>query len=299
MKIIRPETVTDSIFQSSDVPEDDYSAWLVGTTYADEDRVIVTTPNIHKIYESQQAANTGNDPTTDDGTWWVEVSSTNRWKMFNGIVQEQTVQAGGMEVVLQSPTVINSLSLINVDCASVTVEMVDATEGTVYDETFSLISDSGIQDWYAYFFEPIVREDRLAILDLPPYANAEITVTFTDDVTAKCGALIIGQFADLGFSQHGASYSIIDYSVKSTDSQGRVTITDGPYANKLEVDVILDTEVFGVVRNVLTDLRTTPVVWVPEETNKSSIVYGYYREFDIILSNPTTSRCSLEIEGLV
>lgn len=299
MKLIRPETVTDTIFQSSDVPENDYSAWLVGTTYADGDRVIVTTPNIHKIYESQQGSNTGNDPTTDDGTYWLEVSSTNRWKLFNGIVQEQTEQAGGMEYVLQSPNVVNSLALINVDCAEVTVEMVDATEGTVYDETFSLISDSGIQDWYAYFFEPIVRDDRLAILDLPPYANADITVTFTDTGTAKCGALIIGQFADLGFSQHGASFSIIDYSTKTTDSQGRVSITDGPYANKLEVDVVLDTSAFGVARNVLTDLRTTPVVWVAEEDNRNSIVYGYYREFDIILSNPTTSRCSLEIEGLV
>jgi hypothetical protein len=57
-----------------------------GTTYADGDRVIVTT-GYHKIYESQQAANTGNDPTTDDGTWWLEVSSTNRWKMFDAIVQ--------------------------------------------------------------------------------------------------------------------------------------------------------------------------------------------------------------------
>lgn len=299
MKLIRPETVTDTIFQSSDVPEADYSAWLVGTTYADGDRVIVTTPNIHKIYESQQAANTGNDPTTDDGTWWLEVSSTNRWKLFNGIVQEQTEQAGGMEYVLQSPTVVNSLALINVDCAEVTVTVEDATEGVVYDETFSLISDSGIQDWYAYFFEPIVRDDRLAILDLPPYANADITVTFTDTVTAKCGALIIGQFADLGFSQHGASYSIIDYSTKTTDSQGRVTITDGPYANKLDVDVILDTSVFGTVRNILADLRTTPCAWIAEENNRNSIVYGYYREFDIILSNPTTSRCSLEIEGLV
>jgi len=289
MKLIRPETVTDTIFQSSDVPENDYSAWLVGTTYADGDRVIVTTPNIHKIYESQQGANTGNDPTTDDGTWWVEVSSTNRWKLFNGIVQEQTEQAGGMEYVLQSPTVVNSLALINVDCAEVTVTVEDATEGVVYDETFSLISDSGIQDWYAYFFEPIVRDDRLAILDLPPYANADITVTFTDTGTAKCGALIIGQFADLGFSQHGASFSIIDYSTKTTDSQGRVTITDGPYANKLDVDVILDTAVFGVVRNTLADLRTTPCAWIAEENNRNSIVYGYYREFDIILANPTTS----------
>ena len=299
MKLIRPETVTDTIFQSSDVPEADYSAWLVGTTYALADRVIVTTPNIHKIYESQQAANTGNDPTTDDGTYWLEVSSTNRWKLFNGIVQEQTVQAGGMEYVLQSPNVVNSLALINVDCAAVTVTVDDATEGQVYNQTFSLISDSGIQDWYAYFFEPIVRDDRLAILDLPPYANADITVTFTDTGTAKCGALIVGQFADLGLSQHGANISIIDYSVKATDAEGRITVTPGAYANKMEVDVVLDTAVFGVVRKTLTDLRTTPCAWVAEEGNRNSIIYGYYREFDIILSNPTTSRCSLEIEGLV
>ena len=298
MKLIRPETVTDSIFQSSDVPENDYSAWSAGTTYADGDRVIVTT-GVHKIYESQQSANTGNDPTTDDGTWWAEISSTNRWKLFNGIVQEQTEQAGGMEYVLQSPNVVNSLAIINVDCAEVTITMDDATEGEVYNRTFSLISDSGIQDWYAYFFEPIVRDDRLAILDLPPYANADITVTFTDTGTAKCGALIIGQFADLGFSQHGASYSIIDYSTKTTDSQGRITITNGPYANKLDVDVVLDTAAFGVVRKTLTDLRTTPCAWVAEEGSRSSIIYGYYREFDIVLSNPTTSRCSLEIEGLV
>lgn len=299
MKLIRPETVTDTIFQSSDVPENDYSAWLVGTTYADGDRVIVTTPNIHKIYESQQGSNTGNDPTTDDGTYWLEVSSTNRWKLFNGIVQEQTEQAGGMEYVLQSPTVVNSLALVNVDCAEVTVEVVDATEGTVYDETFSLVSDSGIQDWYAYFFEPIVRDDRLAILNLPPYANADITVTFTDTGTAKCGALIIGQFADLGFSQHGANISIVDYSVKATDAEGRITVTPGAYANKMEVDVVLDTSVYGVVRKTLTDLRTTPCAWIAEDDNRNSIIYGYYREFDIILSNPTTSRCSLEIEGLV
>jgi hypothetical protein len=304
MKIIRPETVTDSIFQSSTVPEADEAEWLSGTTYHLDDLVMVTTTAngaataTHKIYSSVHSQ-AGNDPTVDDGTNWTEVSSTNRWKLFDVIVQEQTENAGGMEYVLQSPTVINSLALINVDTASVTVEVVDSVEGTVYDETFSLVSPSGIQDWYAYFFEPIVRDDRLAILDLPPYANADITVTFTDTGTAKCGALIIGQFADLGFSQHGANYSIIDYSVKSTDSQGRVTITDGPYANKLDVDVVLNTSAFGVTRSTLTDLRTTPVVWVAEEDNRDSIVYGYYREFDIILSNPTTSRCSLEIEGLV
>ena len=298
MKIIRPVTIDDTVFQSSDVPENDYAAWAGGTTYADGDRVIVTT-GYHKIYESQQAANTGNDPTTDDGTWWLEVSSTNRWKMFDAIVQDQTVQATQIVTTIQSPTVVNSMAFLNVEATTIEVTVTDAVEGVVYDETFNMTSYSGIQDWYAYFFEPIIRKDQLAITDLPPYANASIEVTINANADAKIGALVMGQFADLGLSQHGASLSIIDYSTKTTDAQGRVTITDGPYADKMEVDVVLDTSQIGQANSTLSSLRTTPAVWIAEDNNDDLVIYGYYREFDIILSNPTISRLSLEIEGLV
>lgn len=53
-----------------------YDAWDVATTYALGD--------IKKVddtaYKSQQADNTGNDPTTDDGTWWKVY---NTLKQFN------------------------------------------------------------------------------------------------------------------------------------------------------------------------------------------------------------------------
>lgn len=276
MKIIRPVTIDDTVFQSSDVPENDYAAWAGGTTYADGDRVIVTT-GYHKIYESQQAANTGNDPTTDDGTWWLEVSSTNRWKMFDAIVQDQTVQATQIVTTIQSPTVVNSMAFLNVEATTIEVTVTDAVEGVVYDETFNMTSYSGIQDWYAYFFEPIIRKDQLAITDLPPYANASIEVTINANADAKIGALVMGQFADLGLSQHGASLSIIDYSTKTTDAQGRVTITDGPYADKMEVDVVLDTSQIGQANSTLSSLRTTPAVWIAEDNNDDLVIYGYYR----------------------
>ena len=298
MKIIRPVTIDDAVFQSSDVPENDYAAWAVGTTYAAGDRVIVTT-GYHKIYESKLGGNVGNDPTTDDGTNWLEVSSTNRWKMFDAIVQDQTVQATQIVTTLQSPTVVNSMAFLNVVATTIEVTVTDAVEGVVYDETFNMTSYSGIQDWYSYFFEPIIRKDQLAITDLPPYANASIEVTINSATDAKIGALVMGQFADLGLSQHGASLSIIDYSTKTTDAQGRVTITDGPYADKMEVDVILDTSQIGQANTTLSSLRTTPAVWIAEDNNDDLVIYGYYREFDIILSNPTISRLSLEIEGLV
>jgi len=48
--------------------KDGLSDWLIGSTYAAND--IVTYPGDDFIYISQAGSNTGNDPSTDDGTWW-------------------------------------------------------------------------------------------------------------------------------------------------------------------------------------------------------------------------------------
>jgi len=48
--------------------KDGLSDYDSGTTYAAND--IVTYPSDNFIYISQAGSNTGNDPSTDDGTWW-------------------------------------------------------------------------------------------------------------------------------------------------------------------------------------------------------------------------------------
>jgi hypothetical protein len=299
MKVIKSQAVTDSTLTTTDVPENDYAAWLVGTTYAAADRVIVTTPNIHNIYESVQGANTGNDPVTDDGTWWTIVSSTNRWKMFNDVVQEQTIKADVITVTITPTIVTTALAAINVDCASITVTVTDPSEGVVYDETFQMTSYSGIINWYDYFFTAIDRKKELSVLGLPPYSQAAIEVTFNDSgETAKVGALVIGTSSFIGDSQYGASFGIIDYSTKTIDAQGRTTITAGAYSDEADIDVVIETARFAEVKKILTDLRTTPSVWIAEDNTEGTIIYGYYREFDVLLTGPVVSMCTLSIEGL-
>ena len=299
MKVIKSQAVTDSTLTTTDVPENDYAAWLVGTTYAAADRVIVTTPNIHNIYESVQGANTGNDPVTDDGTWWTRVSSTNRWKMFNDVVQEQTTQADIIDVSIIPAAVTTALAAINVDCASITVVVTDPLEGEVYNQTFPMTSYSGITNWYDYFFTAINRKKELSVLGLPPYSAAVIDVTFNDlGETAKVGALVLGTSANIGDSQYGASFGIIDYSTKSVDAQGRTTVTAGTYSDEADIDVVIETGRFAEVKKILTDLRTTPSVWIAEDNTEGTIIYGYYREFDVLLTGPVVSMCTLSIEGL-
>lgn len=299
MKIITAEDITDSILTSSSVLETDHAAWSSGTTYALDDYVIVTTPNIHKIYKSKQNSNLNNDPVTDTtATWWSDEGSTNRWKMFNTTVQQQTIKSGGFNVVITPAAIISGLSVVNADCESITVLMVDPVEGTIWNETYSMISDSGITSWYDYFFTPITRDSDLAVLGLPPYANAVLTVTFTGSGDVKCGALVIGVSRTIGISQYGASFGIMDYSTKSTDSAGNVSILAGSFSDTVDVDVIIETPRFAEVKKILTDARSVPSVWVVEEDTDGLIVYGYFREFSILMTNPTVSLTTLSIEGL-
>ena len=299
MKVIQSHSITDSTLTSSTVTEADHAAWSSVTTYAINDYVIVTTPNVHKIYKSKQNSNLNNNPVTDTtATWWSDEGSTNRWKMFNAPVQQQTVNAGGIEVVITPAEITTSLALINTDCASVTVLITDPTEGTVFNETYDMVSDSGITSWYDYFFTAIVRKTQLAVLGLPPYSAAIITVTLTDSVSASCGFMTLGTYDTIGDSQYGASFGIIDYSTKDTDASGNVTVTTGNFSDTMDVDVIIETSRFAQVKTVLTSVRSTPSVWITEENTEGTIVYGFFREFDIIMTNPTVSLCTLQIEGL-
>jgi hypothetical protein len=298
MKVIKSQAVTDTTLTATDVPENDYAAWAVGTTYADGDRVIVTTPNIHTIYESQQGSNVGNDPTTDDGTWWTAVSSTNAWKMFNNVIQEQTIQTDGIDVTLEQSQVVTALSAVNVDCESIDVIITDPTDGEIFNQNYPMISYSGITNWYDYFFLPIERKSDLAVIGLPPYVTASINVVFNGSGDIKVGALVLGTALTIGDSQYGASFGIIDYSTKSVDSQGRTTITEGTYSDEADIDVVIQTSRFGEVKKILTDLRNQPTVWVPSEETDGTLIYGYYREFEVLYSGPVVAMCTLSIEGL-
>ena len=131
MNIIRPTVITDAMLQSSNIPETDYAEWLVGTTYADGNNVIVAAE--HKIYESLQNGNVGHTPSTSP-TWWLDTGATNRWKIFDAKVQAQSSQATEMNWVL-NPGLIDSISLLNLDALSSQIIMADQATNVILNGT--------------------------------------------------------------------------------------------------------------------------------------------------------------------
>lgn len=298
MKIVRPLAVTDAVLTSSNAPENDYAAYNAATSYALGARVIVVAANVHDVYESLVASNLNNPPATSP-TKWLKVGSTNRWRMFDGSVQSQTERSDNITFQLTVPGRADSICLFNLSAASVQIKMTDAIDGVVYDHTFSMVSDSGITDWYSWLFDPIERLADLTVTGLPPYLNAVIDVTLSaSGETVKCGACVVGQSKEVGGLQYGASVGIQDYSVKDRDDFGNITVLERAYSKRANFTVWTENALVDKLHALLAGYRATPIVYIGAGEFSSTVVYGFYKDFSVQIAYPTQSICTLEIEGL-
>ena len=55
-----------------------------------------------EIYESQVGSNTGNFPPDDDGTNWILVSASNRWKMFDDYMASQSENSDKISIKVKA-----------------------------------------------------------------------------------------------------------------------------------------------------------------------------------------------------
>ncbi len=295
MRIIKPVEITPAILTSSNVPETDYAAWSAATAYAVGDR---RTYN-HRNYEAL-VAHTGANPETDtsDPPKWLDLGADNRWRMFDDKVGSLTEQAGSIAVELQPGAVINSVALFNLLGRSATVTLTDPSEGVVYQRTVSLV-DAGVSNWYDYFFAPIGRQTDFVLLDLPAYGTATLSVTIDNaDGTAQVGHMVMGRQAEIGVALYGSGVGITDYSRKQTDDFGNAVIVERAFSKRAEFDVSLETSQVARVQRLLAGIRAQPVVWIGEASYEATVLFGYYRDFQISISGPSVSDASITVEGL-
>ena len=296
--LIRPVTITDAMLTSSSVPEPatgdspDPAAWAAATAYIVGDRVSRLT--IHKIYQRAVAGTTATAPELDT-TNWVEVGSTNRWRMFDQANESQTSKADSIIVTLTPGVLADTAAFLNLDGDTLRVKVASTT----YDQTITL-RDRAVVDWYSYFFEPFMSKTEVVFSGLPLLTSNAITFTLAKTGgIAKMGVAILGLAKAFGGTEYGASVGIIDYSTKSTNAFGNTTVVRRAYSKRMNVDLFIESAKVDELQRVLADYRATPAVWIGAANMYGAlIVYGYYRSFDIVIAYLSHSKCRLEIEGL-
>lgn len=297
MKVIEPITVTDANLTSSTIAEADYPVWSGATAYVIGDRRIYG----HVIYEAL-TANTDKHP-NQNPLDWLNVGATNRWKMFDAKVGTQSTATTSLTVVI-TPGSANAVALVNVDAAYADIVMTDPLAGVVYSRTIRLSSTIISSDWYAYFTDPITARTVFTVTNLPLYPSASISITVRKEAgePVSLGSLVVGMVRQWGIRPSiltGATTGIQDYSRKERDQFGNFLIVERAFAKRARWGIILTHREIDAFQARMAAIRAKPAVFIGSDRLDSTVIYGFYRDFSVVISSSRHAECSIELEGLI
>jgi len=294
MKVISPLIITDAMVTSTTAVET-VALWLNTTTYSLG--AVVRFGNF--IYESLIDNNVGNNPETNP-TRWLQTGPTNRWAMFDQSNSTKTTAANSLEVQIIPDAIISSVAFFGLSGTELRLEVTDGIAGPViYDKTVNL-DNVQVFDWFMYFFEPFNFREDLVLFEIPPFKTAVYNVTLTGVPSVEIGTFIMGNLIDIGKTQYGSSVGIRDFSVKQTNEFGDTTFVRRAFSKRLDASVFVENTRLNYVNRELTKLRAIPAVWIGSEDQdfEATVVYGFYRDFNLDISYPDASLMRIEIDGL-
>lgn len=307
MKVLKTLVITDTNLTSSTVAEADHAAWLVGTTYAIGDRVIVLSS--HKIYQSLQNSNTGNDPLDDPQNdpdnlpvWWVEVSATNRWKVFDGLRNNQTSDTAPMTYVITPDVVTDGIALLNADAQDINV-VVTFGAAEVYNQNFPMVSRV-VSDWYEFFFKPFQQKRNIYIDGLPPLIGAKITVTLNRDAgNVSLGILAAGNSLFIGDAVYGAVSDVRSFSRTEPNQFGNTYLLRRDPKVLTKQRVVADKALTTFLFELREDLESVTSIWSTVDDESSDffsafILNGIADRFVINAENPVKTTLELELREI-
>lgn len=231
---------------------------------------------------------------------WVDLGPINPLRMFDGSINSTTTADTDLVVQVNVNEVVRAVGLFNVSATTVQIQMLDQGGAEVYDSgELDLVGNDDIQDLNAYFFDGITLSPDFVFTALPPYLNATVIVTLKAlGDGASVGEMVLGTTHELGDTEYGTGVGILDFSRKERDEFGNFKVVERQFSKRANYDVSIPTSLVSSVQQRLAKYRSIPVVFIGAEARPETVVYGFYRSFDIVLDGPKFSSCSIEVEGL-
>ena len=313
MIIIRPRdippnelTATEAVLTDSNVAADDAPEWDSGTTYDTGDQVIVL-GTVQRVFESLIDTNTGNQP-EDSPDDWLDLGFINRWRMFDGGTSTITSNSESIEVTLEPDGYVNAIAFFTLDASEIEIQVEQDSE-VVYSESVQIPLETSAPNWYSYFFETFGAQFRDTVaLNIPPVPEPVITIKMNrPGASPGVGLILVGRQQTLGATTYGSSVSIQDFSIKEADQFGNPRVVERNFIKRADLDVRLNTPDVARVQRILAELRAEATVYIgsvnsclfcTDPIHGETILYGYYRDFDILLQDKVSSQATIEIEGL-
>ena len=300
LRLLQPVTVDNGVLAASSVPEDDAPAWAAEATYAAGARVV--TASTHRVHESLINGNTGFDPASTSGKWF-DVGPTNRWAMFDQALGTATIASTAIELTLTPSIATTALAILDTNAATVRVRAAG------YDRTQD-VNDAG----KVLFFGLTVAAGASVLVTLTPAPPTASPRRWDDgaswideavwrdsraagDGTITVGTFLVGQVKGLGVTEASPTAGITDFSRKTVDDFGEVSVVPRAWAKRMTARALIRTASIDQVAARITAVRARPSLWIGQEGVDSLTVYGFFKEFSIEVGEGV-SKLSLTIEGL-
>lgn len=275
-----------------------YAEYVRDRTFTTAERNRYVTKNRY-VYEAQND-NARSDPELPGQTDWVKIGPARRWAMFDEKTQTRTIAPHDIITSTQVPGRIDTLVLMEVAATSVNVQIKDGAT-VVYDQDFEMLDDTGISDWFDYFYDPVEPRTVLVVRErtwadvLDPVIV--VTVTNLDGVNREVGHLVAGTLRTLGYSQLGARLGFDDYSVIQADDFGNRYVVERGYTDWGKYQVYVeDVDVDGVLR-LLKQRRAKPSVFIASDKYDSTVHFAIPKNVEMLIAYSTYSILELITDG--
>ena len=260
-----------------------------------------------------------NDPDTtnnevSDEPKWLVLGAVNGWRMFDGKIGSKTTGAAPapgspsvIEVEIEYATMIDHVTFFGLDATRVWVQLDD---GTLTWETELELYRDPLVDWKEFFFSPLVplvSDISSELVDEDGESLLSISGTLTirienENSPAKCGLCIVGRGVELGKTMYGIGTGILSYSKKITDDFGRTYLAKGSNAKLMNLTMDITPDEYSRCQQILAAFDGQAVVWNANEEgtdNSSFVLFGFSRDFRLVMPQNERVECSLDLEGLI
>lgn len=297
---------------------DNTNEFVAGTLYDLGAEVKVSAENnLYKCLTKDTTEIPTGNKTTEN---WLFLGKTNPHKMFDEKYKSRTIKESGNLVVTIKmkegggfSKVSDGIALLNVSASK--IRIVGVREGeTICDEEF----DMGMLDLFSPCmilncnFGQIVYKKNLILTPLKDKDGlivygcriTEYTITFVpidDETPAACGVCILGKMQYFGKTLMNPKKSLVNYDVKDTNEYGDTAVVERGFSNNYNFSFVGKNDIMQVADETLTELRSTPLIYVVTDDQILASVfsgYGMVSILDITQQGACDMLMTLEVGSL-
>lgn len=246
--------------------------WVAGT-YAQGAKV---RDGDNFVFESLAGSNSA--PLTEK-TKWLPLGKTNQLKMFDKAVNSQTTAPDSLTVVVKPGQLANTLTLLNVSGAEVTVTQSESG----YTRQQALATHN-VLSWYDFYYQEPQWIGDTVFADMPPYLNSLITVHVKSPGNiAGLGGFFLGRPKFIGKTQWGLKAGILSYSSQEADTFGNVTLMKRASAKKMNFEVAVPRGYEDEVYRFMTAADNEEMIAIASTNWAMTLSYGYLGQWELPL----------------